>query len=406
MSKEKYSIGYLSGAPSVSTCPDAVTVGPRSHVLGVIKGFEALGWAVHPFIVGDRVPQGMVKKEARNAARSSVASRLLADFFRLVAGILNRRAALRHLPDVDFVYERFGSFQSLGRAFQKKGVRWVLETNGPFFSEANQERKSLQLSRLAYRMELAAYRRCDLLVCVSNPLKEILVKDLAIDPKKILVLPNGVDVDFFSPERVTPIRFFDFPVIGYVGAVLGRQGLDVLLRVLAEFKAEGTLIGLVVVGDGAFQEDLIELSQQLALADCVRFVGQVQREAVPAHIAGFDFGYSGQVAHSEGLLGKMYHSPLKLYEYLAMGKPVIASSYEDAQAVVRDGETGFLFAPGDPHALKRAISLAMGMKRQWAEMSKRARSEIVSHHTWEERVAQLAKTMSALKHSAASSDKD
>jgi len=397
MKKHDFSIGYLSGAPSVSTRSDAITVGPRSHVLGVMKGFRELGWEVHPFIVGDRVPQGWVKGEVRKAVRKNVLSRLLADIYRVVAGVWYRRAALNNLPDVDFVYERFGSFQSLGRAIQKKGVRWVLETNGPFFMEANRERKSLLLSGIAYKMESFAYRKCDLLVCVSNPLKEILVNDLKIDPQKIIVLPNGVDVDFFSPDQVDPVRFFDFPVIGYVGAVIDRQGLDVLIRVLAELKREGVYVGLVIVGEGAYREDLTELAEKLNLAEQVAFVGQVPREDVPKHIAGFDFGYSGQVILNEGLLGKMYHSPLKLYEYLAMGKPVIASAYEDAEKVVRNGETGFLFKSGDHESLKVAIIAAINQQAQWAEMSKMARSEIVQHHSWKTRVARLSKYLVAMK---------
>ncbi len=51
----------------------------------------------------------------------------------------------------------------------------------------------------------------------------------------------------------------------------------------------------------------------------------------------------------------MYHSPLKLYEYMAMAKPVVASAFEDAQRVIRDRETGFLFQPGDKEDLKRTL---------------------------------------------------
>jgi len=390
MIKQNYSIGYLSGAPSVSTRSDAITVGPRSHILGVIKGFNYLGWDVHTYIVGNKVPSGWVKNKARKVSRKNVLSRLLSDFIRIASGQWHQRLAFRNFPDVDFVYERFGSFQNLGRLFQRRGVKWILETNGPYFVEADQERKSLYLKQIAQKIEISAYRNCDLLICVSTSLKEILVNDLGVDAEKVFILPNGVDIDFFCPNKYEPIRFFDYPIIGYVGAVIKRQGLDLLIRVLAEVIEEGIIFGLVIVGEGEDRDSLIELADQLNIADYVKFVGQVRREDVPRYIGGFDLGFSGQMVVSNGLLGKMYHSPLKLYEYLAMGKPVIASSYDDANNVIRNGSTGFLFNPGDSKTLKKVILQAHNQRDRWDKMSEQARSLIIQHHSWERRAESLA----------------
>jgi len=397
MTESFKSIGYLSGAPSVSTRSDAAADGPRSHILGVIEGFRQSGWDVHPFIVGDLVPEEMVKNKARNITRKNAFSRFLADIIRILTGLYYRWRAVKHLPEVSVVYERFGSFQGLGRGFQKRGAKWILETNGPSFAEANQERKSLSLTGIARKMEVSAYQQCDLLVCVSKPLKEILTQDLNLDPRKIVVIPNGVDVGFFSPGNSDPIRYFDYPTIGYVGAVIERQGLDLLMEVVASLKTEALGIGLVIVGDGRSKNDLENLAEKLKITDQVKFTGHVPRDDVPGTIAGFDLGYSGQLVLGEGMLGKMYHSPLKIYEYLAMGKPVIASTYEDAESVIKQGETGYLFSPADPESLRKAVLQALNNKDRWADMGKIARIEIITNHSWANRVRKIISCIDALE---------
>jgi glycosyltransferase involved in cell wall biosynthesis len=125
-------------------------------------------------------------------------------------------------------------------------------------------------------------------------------------------------------------------------------------------------------------------AQRLDISSSVAFVGQVPWSEVPRYIAGFDIGYSGQVPLQ---VGKMYLSPLKLYEYMAMAKPVVASAFEDAQRVVQEGETGFLFRAGNKDDLKGALLKAHQL--QWTvlpEMGRKARKEIVTNHSWAARV--------------------
>ena len=382
-------IGYLSGAPSVSTLPEAAAAGPRSHILGLIRGMEENGCKVSSFIVGDHLPEKLVQPGIKRSVRKSNIKRIAADLIKIASGFYYNNQALQELKDVDIVYERFGSFQAMGKVFQKRGAYWILETNGPFFAEASQERQSISLVRLAQHMELKAYQQCDLIVCVTEQLKELLVSDLKIDPKKILIIPNGVDVDFFNPQRVEPIRLFDYPIIGYVGAVIPRQGLDLLLNVLATLKAEGIRIGFTALGGGSSKEVLIEQAKVLNLSEQVRFVGQVPRNEVPSYIAGFDLGFSGQIVLGNGLLGRMYHSPLKLYEYLSMGKPVIAANFEDAQRVVIEDQTGFLFTPGDPQSLTNTLRHAYQQKANWPKMAILARDLVLQHHSWENRAKTL-----------------
>jgi glycosyltransferase involved in cell wall biosynthesis len=141
-----------------------------------------------------------------------------------------------------------------------------------------------------------------------------------------------------------------------------------------------------VVGDGSTRAEWETQAQALDLASNVRFVGRIPRDEVPHYIAGFDIGYAGQVLPA---IGQMYLSPLKLFEYMAMAKPVIASDFEDARRVTCNGEIGFLFRGGDKEDLKRKLLRAYHCADQLPEIGYNAREEVVAHHSWTARVQTL-----------------
>ncbi len=384
MNRQTRRLAYLSGAPRVSTSPDAVLSGPRTHVMGVIRGFEQLGWEVKPFIVGDKVPRHWVVEErTEDALRASYVKRVVADILRIQMGVLNGWRAQGELRAVDWVYERFGAFQMLGRWFQRRGIPWILETNALLYREAVQDRNTIALSKLLRAFEQEAYRRCDVLICVSQALADIVISETGVRPEKVVVLPNGVDTTHFDPERHKGKRFFRQSTLGFVGHLSTWQRLDLLIEALAELRSEGVDINLVVVGEGPMRVAWEEFSRSLGQADYIRFLGRVPWTEVPAYIAGFDLGYAGAVPLSSG---SMYLSPLKLYEYMAMAKPVIASAYEDARTVIRAGETGYLFQPEDKQDLKRALRTALNTRESWPEIGKKARIEVVNRHSWTARI--------------------
>lgn len=380
----KRCLGYLSGGPRASTNPEAEAGGPRAHILGVTRAFKTLGWEVKPFIVGDQVPQKLVTKGSEEAVSSNFISTLAIDIVRLAISPINARRAWQELGgQVDWVYERFAVLQSLGQQFKNHNVPWILETNAPFYKEAKSERKSLVLSGLARRLEMQSYRNCDVLICISNALKEIVVQDAGIPSEKVLVVPNGVDTEFLNPDNQSPKRLFAGFTLGFVGNLAVWQGLDLLLKTISSLREdEGVQINVVIVGDGLLRKEWETLANNLELSSQVRFIGQVARTEIPALIAGFDIGYSGHLLKE----GEVYYSPLKLYEYMAMGKPVVASAVEDARSLVREGETGFLFEPGDLQGIKQALIRAFEAQEKLSQMGRMARAEVVANHSWQARV--------------------
>jgi glycosyltransferase involved in cell wall biosynthesis len=384
----KRRLGYLSAAPRVSTLSEAELGGPRSHVLGIIHAFEALQWRVRPFIVGDRVPRSWVIKGSEQSLRQNRFKILLADLTRMGMGLANGRRAWREIGnEVDWVYERFAALQSLGGVFKKHGIFWILETNAPLFIESKEDRQTLLLSSLARKLEERAYKRCDVLVCVSEELKQIIVESIDVSPNKIVVMSNGVDTTFLDPRHYQAKRLFDGFTIGFVGTLVEWQGLDLLLEAVSHLrKVNDADINLVFVGDGPKRGDLEKKANELGLQAHSKFVGHVAREDVPALISGFDVGYSGQIALK---MGRMYLSPLKLYEYMSMAKPVIAADYQDARHALEDGKTGFMFSSGDKQQLETAIMAAYMSQADLCSMGEKAREEAISQHSWEVRVKSL-----------------
>ncbi|WPD19722.1 glycosyltransferase [Thermaerobacter composti] len=377
-------IGYLSGAPLVSTREETALPGPRAHVLGVMRAFEALGWEVQPYIVGDKVPLRWVTDgRTEHTLRSNYLKRALADGLRWYMSVLNGWRATREIGEVDWVYERLGAFQALGWWFKRRGIPWILETNALLFREASADRASVAFSGLQRLVECWAYHRCDVLICVSQALADMVVEQVGIDPRKIVIMPNGVDTAIFDPRCHQPKRLFQGCTIGFVGQLHAWQRLDLLIEVLTELRAEDVDLKLVVIGDGPHRAEWESLARRLGQSQHTRFLGRVPWSDVPKYIAGFDIGYVGPVPLSPGV---MYLSPLKLYEYAAMSRPILASDFDEARILVKEASCGYIFRMGNKKDLKRVLRQAYAEQHKWNEMGRRARKIVVERHSWHARV--------------------
>jgi glycosyltransferase involved in cell wall biosynthesis len=363
-------------------------------VIGMISGFRQIGWEVKPFIAGDRLPRRLTGRGSEAAVAKSLPRQLVADVARLGLALTNSRRALRELGgEVDWVYERLALMHALGRPFQERGVPWVLETQSLYHREAAEVFSTLRLVRLARAIELTAYRRADVIVAVSGRLKDVIVAEACVPPDKILVVPNGVDVALFDPGRYSRHGEEDELVIGFVGEMAPWQGLDLLLEAIARARVAGMPCRAHLVGDGAFRAQLEGLARRLGLTDWVRFVDTVPREEVPAQIARFDVGFSG---HSDIPGAPAYHSPLKLYEYMAMAKPVLTTRTEDAMRLVEEGRTGFFFDAHDPDSLLAALRRAHEARHRLGRMGEEARAVVVREHTWAARAQAVVEGVRAV----------
>lgn len=381
-------LGYLSGAPRVTTRSTSDAAGPRAHVLGVIDGFERRGWTVSRYIVGDRMPD-VVARDGEAMLHRGRAWTLAADLARFGLRGRNASGAWDELGSrVDWVYERFALFQALGTPFARHGIPWILETNAMLTDEASRERSGVVLTGFARRLEREAYHACTALIAISEALADRLVGEMDVPREKIAVIPNGVDVHRFDPDRLDPHRPHATPraerelTVLFVGSLATWQGLDVLLRAMVNVP-----VNVVIAGDGPDRASLRTLAEQLRVADRVQFLGRVAPHDVPALIASADVCYSGHSA---------FRSPLKLYEYMAMGRPIVSSAVPDAKAALVDGQSGFLFAPGDVDDLTSALRRAVSARACLDVMGRKARQDAVEHHSWDARVAAICAHVEAL----------
>jgi glycosyltransferase involved in cell wall biosynthesis len=345
----------------------------------VIQAFESLGWVVRPFVVGDRLKLGWEQSDNVRAVGSPPARLIMADLVRISLGFFSSWQVGSQMGKADWAYERFASFQALGRSLQRKRIPWILETNALLYVEADRDRRSIYLTSLARSIEHRAYKDCDVLLCVTDSLKDVILKEVPLDPGKVLVAPNGVDTQLFDPSRHEAVRLFTGPTIGFVGNLVRWQGLDLLIRAVAALQEGGIEYNLVIVGDGPQRGEWEDLAASLGLGERARFVGRVPRAGVPGFIAGFDLGYSGQIPLQ---VGSMYLSPLKLYEYLAMARPVVAAAFDDARRLLSNGHSGYLFSPADLPDLTRVLGRAHTERALWAEMGRAGRQEVAANHSW------------------------
>lgn len=378
-------IAYLSGSPRISTRDNAGVSGPRAHILGLIAALQSQGHVVEQFVLGDRVAARLSADGVQGSATGGFARQLAVDVVRLCArAVVARRAAAALPGSFDVAYERSALFQELGRRFQTSGAVWIVESNAVISQEARLERNALALQRLAARLERRTYRKADLVVCVSKSLRQLLIDELGLPAEKLLVLPNAVDTSRFRADgaRAGDAARTGELVVGFVGFVIERQGLRELILAVASLRHRGAAVRVEIVGDGPDLPSLKDLARQEGVEDGVTFRGQVPWSQIPAAIAGFSVGYSGQ----RGVSGMpMYHSPLKIYEYMATGRPIIASDHADARAAI-DAGAGWTFAPGEMAALTRVLEEVLSLSPdEMDDAGRRARRHVDESHTWDHR---------------------
>ena len=381
---------YLSGAPRVSTKPQAAIGGARTRALGMIRGFEQAGFAVSPFIAGDRCREFLIRADFDAKAKKNIWIRILSDLLRLGYACKNGAIVFFRYKKYPLAYEMLGLMQFLGFFLKLRGAFWILETNALLFKESFFAREATFFWRSARFIEKKCYQKADLIVTVTAGTMRDVMEFAALSADKIIVIPNGVDPEAFQSAAVAGKRFFLEPTIGFVGVMYAWQGLAMLLKAVHDLKKEGVFYKIVLVGDGPEYGRLQKMAAELALQADVVFTGRIPPKAVPNFIAGMDICYAGQVSETGGETSR---SPIKTYEYLAMKKPVLSCDFEDAKKIVREGVNGFLFQSGNPENLLRGLRKAFRQRQDWPAMGEAGYGIVAADHTWKRRVQLLLHKM-------------
>lgn len=293
----------------------------------------------------------------------------------------------------DLAYERYSLFGVAGLSFAKENrLPFVLEVNSPLVEEAKTHRQ-LALEPLAKAVEAYLFSNANHLVAVSEAAKNYIH---AVAPKAtVTVVPNGVDVRPFlkvrasngKPEKSRKEKF----TVGFVGSLKPWHGLEFLLEAFRRLP-EGGNFELKIVGDGPLRPLLEKLAQKLGIQNRVAFTGAVEFEKIPKALKMFD----ALVAPYPQMDG-FYFSPLKIFEYMAAGKPIVASRIGQVAEILEDGKNALLVPPENPEALAAALLRLKSDRKLGGLLGAQAQKVAKEKHGWKNRL----KTVEAIFKSLA-----
>jgi len=259
------------------------------------------------------------------------------------------RAVREFKPDV--IYERYNLFLLAGLMAKRRfGLPLLLEVNSPLAHERGRY-GGLSMKRLARWAEGTVWRGVDHVLPVTKVLAGY-VAAYGVPNDRVTVISNGVNEAHFIGAASTPaakaaLQLSDKLVLGFTGFLRDWHGVDSVIRWMAQ-PSVPTNVHLLIVGDGPARAGLERLAAEHNIADRVTFTGVVSRECVPDHVAAFDVALQPAVVP--------YASPLKIFEYLALGKAIIAPRQANLEEVLTDGHNVLFFNPGDPNGFFEALT--------------------------------------------------
>ena len=219
---------------------------------------------------------------------------------------------------------------------------------------------------------------------MSNLLKNRLIKFYRIPEDKLTLIPNGVDTKQFNPKVVSGSRvrkalgLESSTVIGFSGAIEKWCGLDLLLQTFRNIRSGYPKVKLLIVGRGPELHKLQTQSQQLGIENDVIFTGLVPYKEMPEYVASLDIAVS---IFTNSLFTDVV-IPLKLIEYMSMGKAVVANNLSGTRELVTDKEEGLLFDSNDCHGLEMAIRILLNDVELRKKMGERGREKALGY-AWE-----------------------
>lgn len=303
-------------------------------------------------------------------------------------------ACCRFLPHYDICHEYSGLF-SLGAtlACRKLGVPRILTVEADYKVEHQVAGKSIAGVRglVADLESKFSYRRADGIITVSETAKENLEETWNLDPEKIHVLQNGVDTNLFRPDydgsgirKKLGLKNGE-PTIVFVGGFQSWHGLDHLLESFVKVRRVIPEARLLMVGDGPLRTGIEQTARESSLGGSVIFSGLVPQVRVPEILAAADIA----VLPYPKLPKELWFSPLKLFEYMAAGKAIVASKAGQIATVLQDQMTGILVEPGNVPELTRALTSLCQKPEMREGLALNARKQAVDKHSWDHYVEQL-----------------
>ncbi len=267
----------------------------------------------------------------------------------------------------------------------------ILEVNAPIALEKAQVQKPGLLGLYGF-YERLMWRNALHFFVVSEILKNYLIRN-GVDAQRICVVPNGVNIDQFSPARSGAAIRKSFSleekmVLLFSGSPMPWHDLATLFTALVEIRKEG--VCLIILGDSEYIEGYQALTEQLGIREKVIFLGRVDHQLVPEFLAAADI-----LVAPYKKTEVFYFSPLKLLEYMAMGKPIIASNIGQISKLLSD-DCGLLVQPENVTELTAAIQQILSAPDVAIRMGRKAREKVSTCYKWEDNVTRIIEQCTAI----------
>jgi len=300
-----------------------------------------------------------------------------------------------HKVDILYVREMVLSLTPfiLSKIFKKP---MITEINGDLLNEykfAGYPQFILVAMRLVEMIVCKASQR---LVCVTEGLRDIFQNRYRVPGEKIRVIPNGTDTDRFHPlDRDTCRQRLGIDltirVVGFVGTFVPHQGLSDLVSSARLTLEKSPDVNFLLVGDGPMRNEIVHMVEAMGLMDYFLFPGAVPQEKVVFFINAMDVCVAPFTRSRNERIGL---SPLKIYDYMACGKPIVASDIKGVGDLLRKNDIGLAVTPEDPASLAKAVLLALDDQNLASRCLQRAPAIIKKSFTWQITAQKVAEVCS------------
>ena len=324
--------------------------GSVGHISGVVNALLQTGYTVHFASAGGRL---MIKDAAtyiRLVPPAYFGMPFECNYYRFHFNVVQQLKQLATHHHFDFIYQRLSIANYSGVVLSRSlGIPLVLEYNGSEAWIARNWGRPLWEQGLAEQVEATNLRHAHLVVTISDVLRDELL-DRGVAPERIVSYPNCIDPDMFDPERFTAQevaelrRRHGIPVDAVVVTFLGTfgqwHGAEVLAQAIQQLIdndqgwVEAKKVHFLLVGDGLKMPDVRKILGDHARGPYVTLAGLVPQHEAPLYLASSDILCSPHVPNADGT--KFFGSPTKLFEYMAMGKAIVASDLDQIGDVLRN----------------------------------------------------------------------
>jgi len=371
--------------------------GSFTHFRGAVKGFDKLGYKIH------YIGSGKIEVQDLDFPKSIISYPNKFNLPEIPEIYYNWQFISKAYKIVKtqkplFIYQRHSIFNVCGAILSYlTKTPLILEYNG---SEAWIRQKwggLLIFKKLCYFMENICLRKADLISVVSQPIKDELLKQ-GISENKILVNYNGVDSEKFNSDIDSSVirkklGLEDKIIVGTLSTFGVWHGMPVLAQaikpIIEKFQIPNSKfqIHFLLIGDGTLRPECERIIQESGMENYVTFTGTIPFTEVQQYLAAYDILVASHIPNSDGT--PFFGSPTKLFEYMAMGKGIVASDLDQIGEVLEHKRTAWLVKPGNVNDLVNGIIKLAEDEKLREKLGKNARKEAVRNYTWEQNVKRI-----------------